>query len=811
MRGGHIFYIRRYLPVIVTIFILLVVYFNLGENAPQANQPLLNFGLESIPNNSVELVKWTNGSNVEPANGTLTKIGGTAAWDSGASSGQKITYGYGYLEFSVPAESAGKDMAIGLSHDDTNKNFDDIEFAFKFSKNSVSNYAKVMRRSPDGRYTEATGTLAYSPGDRFRMVYEDGIVVAYHNGEKVAQSNHNSITPAPPFIVDTAIYSPGAGFSEVRISYPTWQATTEIFVSPQGTPFGTGTKALPIDLTTAFSGKRAIKPGDTVWLRGGTYVGKFTSNLRGESDKPVIVRNYKNERAIIDLNIGNQLHGMTINGSDTWYWGLEITDSHPVRSTTIAGSTPPDVYRGTVSIYGERVKFINSMIYDLGNALGLWEKSLDSELYGNITFNNGWNGPDRGHGHGFYTQNRVGTKKIAQHISFNNFATGGKSFGEQGYSTGYEIDGIVHFNNGSPAGLLRNNLAYRQADLLMGSSVQPSDRISVKNSFFYQVRDTFGGGAGIGYLAKPNTNGMLVNNYFMGGPRNMGVSNYVNANVTGNTIFSRENTELVHNQSIANIATPGGELPSNYKINDNRYYDLTRARDGKRYSFWFTGLTNQFGTGGLTWDDWRTKGGFDADSTYQNTLPPNSVHVRANKYEPGRGHVVIYNWSKVNNMSVDLSSIGLSAGDEFEIMDVQNLFGDAVYSGTYNGGKVTLSLANRNVTVPVGMVDAPAHTLPEFGVFLVRKVERFAEVEVTKSADKAAAISGETVTYTVNFKNVGNATGTNVIISDMLPANTTFVSASDGGTIAADGTVRWSVGTIPAGGNGQRTMKVKAN
>jgi uncharacterized repeat protein (TIGR01451 family) len=54
------------------------------------------------------------------------------------------------------------------------------------------------------------------------------------------------------------------------------------------------------------------------------------------------------------------------------------------------------------------------------------------------------------------------------------------------------------------------------------------------------------------------------------------------------------------------------------------------------------------------------------------------------------------------------------------------------------------------------------------------------------------------VTYTLTVKNIGNATATGVTITDPVPANTTFVSADNGGT-ESGGVVTWSGLSIAAG------------
>ncbi|MFN3265328.1 MAG: isopeptide-forming domain-containing fimbrial protein [Deinococcales bacterium] len=72
-----------------------------------------------------------------------------------------------------------------------------------------------------------------------------------------------------------------------------------------------------------------------------------------------------------------------------------------------------------------------------------------------------------------------------------------------------------------------------------------------------------------------------------------------------------------------------------------------------------------------------------------------------------------------------------------------------------------------------------------------------ADLVVTKSQPSAAVNSGGTITYTVTVRNNGPATASNVVVTDTLPAGTTFQSASNGGTQTA-GVVTWNSTTTPA-------------
>ena len=73
---------------------------------------------------------------------------------------------------------------------------------------------------------------------------------------------------------------------------------TDFYVSPSGN--GDGSIGNPWSLDTALSQPSAVHPGDTIWLRGGTYTGIHTSYLNGSSTSPIIVRQYPGERATLD-------------------------------------------------------------------------------------------------------------------------------------------------------------------------------------------------------------------------------------------------------------------------------------------------------------------------------------------------------------------------------------------------------------------------------------------------------------------------------------------------------------------------------
>lgn len=80
-------------------------------------------------------------------------------------------------------------------------------------------------------------------------------------------------------------------------------------------------------------------------------------------------------------------------------------------------------------------------------------------------------------------------------------------------------------------------------------------------------------------------------------------------------------------------------------------------------------------------------------------------------------------------------------------------------------------------------------------------------VTVTKSAPlRTNAVN---YTYTLNYSNTGQSTALTSVLTDVLPAGTTFVSATGGG-INASNTVTWALGNLAAAASGSVTVTVSA-
>lgn len=268
-----------------------------------------------------------------------------------------------------------------------------------------------------------------------------------------------------------------------------------VYAAPGGWSGGDGTRERPFDLKTALSATSPIRPGGTVWLRGGTYrVSATTSVLTGSENGPITVRSFPGEQAVID---GAQVVGstLTLNGAWTVYRDFEITNSDPRRSGA-------DLNRAAaIDVHGTNVKLVNLVIHDSGSGIGMGSDAVDAEAYGNIIYYNGLVRPDGARGPGIYTQNKTGVRRITDNIVFGQFGMGIHAYAsDEGFLDDIQLEGNVVANNGITAG---------DFSILFGGH-RIAQRPVLKENYTY---DNPGAGNNVGYDA--GCEGLVMSdNYF---------------------------------------------------------------------------------------------------------------------------------------------------------------------------------------------------------------------------------------------------------------------------------------------------------
>jgi hypothetical protein len=495
---------------------------------------------------------------------------------------------------------------------------------------------------------------------------------------------------------------------------------TDHYVAPNGTSSGSGAISSPWDLQTALSQPASIKPGDTIWVLAGTYHAPtsngFISNLNGTATSPIIVRNYNGQRATID-GFGTEFT-IAVYGSYTWYWGLEVMDSNTKR-TAATPTAAPNAFG--VSVYGSYNKFINLIVHDTAEGFSAYNQSPNCEFFGNLSYYNGYIGPDRNHGHGMYMQNISGTKLVSDNIVGDNADEGLQIYGSGNASiVGFTVTGNSLYNTSSwPTPNYQYNI------VLGGGAVQSGNTVSENYSFFNPAQNY--GFINLGqYTAGQNL--AALDNVFVGG--------YVSVAVEGMSgPFTFTGNKVYNSPSSVRLVTLGlfqGGTLSGFVWDNNSYYGLNDFYFGT-----YNGTSTASGNN-VNLASWQSETGFDSHSTYQNGTPTGTwSYVRPNKYEAKRANITIYNWNLSPKVSVDLSSI-LTAGDNYVIQDAENFYGPPVASGAYSGGTIAIPMTGLTKATPIGFA-APAHTAPLYGIFVVM-VPGAASVSVAPPVNLTAVV-----------------------------------------------------------------------
>jgi len=339
----------------------------------------------------------------------------------------------------------------------------------------------------------------------------------------------------------------------------------EWYVAPNGTAGGNGGQASPWDLQTALNHPSTVKPGDTIWLRGGTYNGLFISYLDGSAQSPIIVRQYPGERAILRGSpITNQTETLRMWGTYTWFWGFEVTAGGTDRVSSQVGPFPTDIdFAGGTSTGppntngGSGCKMINLIIHDCAGGIGAGMTSEDLEVSGCLVFFNGWDGlADRGHGHGCYAQNNTGTKLFRDNIFFANFSNGTQAYGsDEAYVNNFMFEHNVYFDNGIIA------TKGDGAELLIGGG-RPSQNIAAANNRTYHRRG--GSGLDVGYpgVIGTNVNADVRNNYVVGSAKV----------IRWQTLAFRGNTIIGARMLLSPLDTSGISAAPAYDWDQNAYF-----------------------------------------------------------------------------------------------------------------------------------------------------------------------------------------------------------------------------------------------
>ena len=458
----------------------------------------------------------------------------------------------------------------------------------------------------------------------------------------------------------------------------------EWHVGPFGAAMNKGTQDSLWDLKSVLAGEqKAIQPGDIVWVGMGTYavapptVGghgrAFLCALCGTPEKPIIVRAKPGERATIDglLHIGHpdtKCHNVE-------FWGLEIMTSTP----RAAGPLPlPEITRPEGGVYtydGARCRFINCIVHDNNQGFSFWVEAVDAEIYGCLIYHNGVQGTERGHGHGIYTQNKDGVKRIVDNILWNGYYYGIQAYGsDTAYVYGFHIEGNILFSNGMASS------TDGCSQFVVGGG-RPSKNIEFLSnvSYMHPTSNRVNGTLNYGHGA--NESLVCKDNYLVNGRYALVLGCWDKIVGSGNFLFGRA---LLSMQPLDKV---DANRKGDYSWDNNDYFIGTWP-----WPFelgWSAPPDETL----MDFKQWQEKTGLDKNSTAVETpwRSPRgvTVFIRPNHYDPGRANIAVMNWDRVGAVALDLSGV-LKQGQPYRIFNVQSLWGDPVAAGVYDGKPVAV-------------------------------------------------------------------------------------------------------------------------
>ncbi len=501
------------------------------------------------------------------------------------------------------------------------------------------------------------------------------------------------------------------------ISYAdSFKSANEFHVSPTGSPTGDGSLNAPWDAATMFSSS-FIAPGDIVWMHGGDYDNTsetlvYKTYLQGTKDRPIIIRAYGD--GPVDIHINDT----TLSASWNWFWGFEPHIERPERSVPDTGYRRPSAFYLTTE--GHRI--INSIIYDNGHpGIGSWKNVGEGEVYGTLIWGTGiYDVSPAIRGSGIYAQNELGTRTIKDVIAFRNFTNGIKPYTQDSYVNGFHIEGNVAFKNA-------------QSPIIVQGVNNPIQGLKLIDNYTFQEASVGGHSVVVGYAYNDQINSdiEITGNYFVAGynPAGAFVSTQVNNQTfSNNTLITKYVSDINSNETPRLFTYYPTTTQENIVWDNNQYYG------GRGVNLSVDNVINNHSDHTTrdylhTLEQWQSiRAPFDSNSTWNKRYPEkNSIIVRPNIYERGRGHIIIYNWEELADVTVDISTLGLDEGEIFEVRDAQNFYGTPIITTQYSDAQRTIQLPMNltEISPTVGTIthmdSSLSHTSSQFAVFVILK------------------------------------------------------------------------------------------
>lgn len=283
---------------------------------------------------------------------------------------------------------------------------------------------------------------------------------------------------------------------ELTVEKRVYDSGKGLFAAADGSPDAAGTKKDPLDVHTAI---RYVNPGETVFLRGGTYTPDssivISEAYSGTEDGVKTLAAYKGEKVVIDG--GGELPQIIQVNGDHWHvYGLELTNSagHGMR---VEGND--NVIEQMVFSYNANTGF---QLDGTGTDPAYWPSRnlvLNSESHDNRD-------PADGNADGFAAKLGVGADNVFRgNISHHNIDDGWDLYNRtnEGANLPITLEGNIAYSNGklSDGYFEDSNLG---VGFKLGGEGLPVDHVATGNLAFDNNLDGFSDNFNPGRLTVTN-------------------------------------------------------------------------------------------------------------------------------------------------------------------------------------------------------------------------------------------------------------------------------------------------------------------
>ena len=481
------------------------------------------------------------------------------------------------------------------------------------------------------------------------------------------------------------------------------------YVSPDGELVNKGTLESPLPFE--YFERPRNHAGDTFLVMDGSYPKHWITHIYGEKNRPVIIKSQHwlgADLIGVKQKRENTRKILQIKGRYSWFIDFEIYNTEAFNR--ISNSGEEFYFSDGVHLMGKGSKVINCVAHDVLIGFSTWGPALEGEIYGCLAYNIGWNNLNssrkgKGHGHGYYVQNKAGQhayKKLVLNIVWGTASEGFHAYTQKGNIENFHLENNLAYNL---IGYNQNRTPGR--GFILGG-YQPVTGLRFINNHLYKSALQIGYGAKYPIISK---NVIFDNNYLV--RSNIGLYHLAEVKSFTNNVIVAADPLLIAVQALGKP-----ERTWQWPFQDNKIY-LRATASANQPRIGLQELT----VGGTKYIPLKQSGWKDHANEIIKTTPSSEAFLYQNKYDPHRALVYIYNFKEMDSFPVEMAKF-LEKGEKFEVRDIENIH-KVVYEGIYE---------NQPVNLPMNLTElAPIHgNLPSehakhsdkgFNAFLIKKIE----------------------------------------------------------------------------------------